>query len=164
MPINSLYSRLKEKWGRRGELKLIDLEADSYLAKFSNREDKHHVLVEGPWIIAGHYLSIQKWKPDFDATSERIKKTAAWIRIPELSIEYFEKDVLERVGNSLGKTLRVDHHTASQQRGQFARISVEEKPLVPLRGVKIGNRWHKVEILFVLNAADMAIVEICVQR
>lgn len=96
------------------------------MAKFSNLKDKHHVLVEGPWIIAGHYLSIQKWKPDFDAASERITITAAWIRIPELSIEYFEKDVLERVGNSLGKTLRVDHHTADQQRGQFSRISAHQ--------------------------------------
>jgi len=58
----------------------------------------------------------------------------SWMSLPELPIEYFSRRILTRIGNKVGKTVRVDEHTARKTRGKFARISVEmnlNKPLVP---------------------------------
>lgn len=73
-----------------------------------------------------------------------IKRIAAWIRIPYLPIEYYEKHLPWRIGNKVGRTLKVDVHTIKEdqnegelnttERGRFVRISVEinlDKKLVP---------------------------------
>ena len=102
------------------------------------------MLTEGPWIIGGHYLTIQKWKPNLNPTTERITSTAAWIRFPEMPIKYLDQKILTQIGNKIGKTIKVDRKTAQQSRG--ARICVEidlEKPLIPK--IILGNRWQRIE-------------------
>ncbi|KAI8024291.1 Perakine reductase [Camellia lanceoleosa] len=52
-------------WGAMGDVKVVDLGSDFFLVRLSNRDDYDHVLFDGPWVIAGHYLSIRKWHPEF---------------------------------------------------------------------------------------------------
>ncbi|KAI8024284.1 Perakine reductase [Camellia lanceoleosa] len=52
-------------WGAMGDMKVVDLGSDFFLVRLSNRDDYDHVLFDGPWVIAGHYLSIRKWRPEF---------------------------------------------------------------------------------------------------
>lgn len=65
-------------------------------------------------MIAGEYVAMQKWKPDFDATNHRVTHLAVWMRIVGLDIRYFKLDSLTQIGNLLGETVKVDLHTASQ--------------------------------------------------
>ncbi|KAJ7971827.1 reverse transcriptase [Quillaja saponaria] len=51
-------ARLKPKWKLKGDLKLIDLGCDFYILQLHSKEDMEFVLSEGPWIIAGHYLTM----------------------------------------------------------------------------------------------------------
>lgn len=67
----------------------------------------------------------------------------AWVRIPHLSVEYFDKDFLQKNGGKIGKVTRIDHNTAVAQRGQFTRLSVEldlSKPLLSKFSLK-GKIW-----------------------
>lgn len=113
-------------------------------------------MYEGPWMILGHYLIVQRWKPEFRPFEESIKRIAAWIRIPDLPIEYYDKHFLWKLGNKVGKTLKVDVHTIREnknggelyttERGRFTRISLElnlDKMLIPR--VSIRNRTYKIE-------------------
>lgn len=91
-------------------LTLIDFGNDYFLAKFSNREDSFFVLED--WMIADHYLTIQKWRPDFDPEEEDIRRVAVWVRFPGLPIEYYDELFLCRLGDRIGKTIQVDTTTA----------------------------------------------------
>ena len=82
--------------------------------------------------MSNHYLMVQRWTPAFDWEHESIKRVAVWIRIPNLPLPCFNTEFLAKIGNSIGKTLRIDETTFATARGKFARISVEvdlEKPL-----------------------------------
>ena len=62
-----------------------------------------------------------------------VSTIAVWIRLNELPIEYYEVEVLQQLGNSIGKVLRIDTHTVAETRGRFARLCVQvdiNKPLV----------------------------------
>ncbi|KAJ1418237.1 hypothetical protein SESBI_15980 [Sesbania bispinosa] len=62
-----------------------------------------------------------------------------WIRIPGLPMEYHERSLLRRIGNTLGKTIRVDSNTLKPKDGywgQTTRMSSE----VDLRKVSITRR------------------------
>lgn len=61
-------------------------------------------------------------------------------------MEYYDRDVLTRIGDELGQRVKVDHSTSFAIRGKFVRLCVEidlTKPLVSK--VFIGGRWQRIE-------------------
>ncbi|XVE98093.1 hypothetical protein REPUB_Repub03eG0075700 [Reevesia pubescens] len=124
----------------------VDLDNDFYCFRFSNESDFNHVLLGGPWVIANHYLTVRRWNPCFRPEEATINSVAAWIRFPGMLLEYYDNDILKRMGNLLGQTLMIDKNTLIASRGKYARLCVEldlTKPLVPR--LHIGGRWQKVE-------------------
>lgn len=104
---------------------------------FSNKEDHSFALFEDPWMVADHYLIVQRWRPFFLMHAEITKKVVVWVKIQRLLIELYNEVFLQRIGMSLGKFLKVDRLTYIHSRGKFARICVEldlEKPLEYIRG------------------------------
>ncbi|RYR59886.1 hypothetical protein Ahy_A05g025842 isoform A [Arachis hypogaea] len=96
--------------------------------------DYNHALMEGPWMIAGHYLIVQRWRPFFLSSEKKVRKVTVWIRIPNLSIELYNHRFLWRVGSTIGHMLKIDRTTSIHSRGYFACICVEidlRKQLVP---------------------------------
>lgn len=126
---------MEQLWNAKGTISLADLGNDYYLARFTNEEDYDRALLGGLWLIANHYLTVQQWRPNFDPDQETIKKVVVWIwiRIPHLPIEYYDKALLRRIGNRLGKTMKVDVATEKASRAKYARLTVKvdlTKPLI----------------------------------
>lgn len=137
--------RLKNMWKLRGDFTLTDLDNDFYLAKFANSDDKEHVLFGGPWMVTDHYLTIRTWHPNFDPAEATIDKVAVWVRLPDLALEYYDTSVLWKIGNKIGKTLKIDRTTSVGMRGNFARLCVEvdlTKPL--LAKFKLRRRVRRI--------------------
>lgn len=67
-----------------------------------------------------------------------------WVRMNSLNVEYFKVDVMEKIGNLIGNTLKVDPHTMSQARGKFTRVCELDlsKPLTPF--IKVEGRTYGV--------------------
>ncbi|RYR63813.1 hypothetical protein Ahy_A04g021568 [Arachis hypogaea] len=76
-------------------------------------EDYTHALMERPWMVTGHYLIIQRWRPFFLTTEEAVKKIAAWIRIPNLHIELYNHRFLCRI-SVLGCNLNIEYEVLHQ--------------------------------------------------
>lgn len=103
----TVESKLQRTWARHGKISIIDMPQDYYLVNFSSIEDYKHVLFEGPWLVADHYLLIQRWRPFFLENAEVIRKVAVWIRIPRLPIELYTEKFLRRAGAKLGTMLKI---------------------------------------------------------
>ncbi|KAJ1378330.1 Zinc finger, CCHC-type [Sesbania bispinosa] len=129
------HARLIKLWQPRARLEVIDLDNEYFVIRFEDWDDLHHVLEGGPWMIAGHYIVIQRWQPKFSPYEDDLRRVAVWVRVPGLPIEYYDKRVLWRIGNVLGKTVKVDANTLSEkgningdfstERAKFARICIE---------------------------------------
>ncbi|XP_021764243.1 uncharacterized protein LOC110728882 [Chenopodium quinoa] len=117
--------RLRIKWSLKGDISLIDVGFDYYIVRFTNMEDHHHVLTQGPWIIGDSYLTIRKWIPNFVADDAPIKFLTAWVHIPHLSVEYFVKQFLHKIGSKFGRVISIDKNIESMSRCQFVRFSIE---------------------------------------
>ncbi|XP_038997982.1 uncharacterized protein LOC120123037 [Hibiscus syriacus] len=142
----TLINRVINLWKLEGEFECIDLGYGLYAIKFQNMVDRAKVLMEGPWKILDHYITVQRWRPNFVVASASIPSTAVWIHIPGLPIEYFEENVLCSIGNLVGKPLKIDCHTAWSTRGRFARICVEIDLNAPLLSkLRIGNKVYNIE-------------------
>ncbi|MCH84322.1 hypothetical protein A2U01_0005153, partial [Trifolium medium] len=140
----ALETRLRQMWVRKGVISIIDLSNDYYLVAFSHEEDQYAALMDGPWFIYDHYLTVKEWSPNFHPASDTIKKVAVWVRISGLPIEYYDAKVLHFIGNIIGKTVRVDKNTLTQERGKYARLCVEvdlTKALLAMFTIK-GRKYN----------------------
>ncbi|KAK9906138.1 hypothetical protein M0R45_002844 [Rubus argutus] len=88
MAYSFLLDRLIPRWKVKGPWYLIDIPNDFFLVRFTLKEDMDFILTGGPLMIAGQYVAMQKWKPDFDATNHRVTHLAVWMRIVGLDIRY----------------------------------------------------------------------------
>jgi hypothetical protein len=86
----ALETRLKQMWVKKGIINIIDLGNDYYLVTFTHDFDHGTALMNGPWFIYDHYLTVKEWSPDFHPQSDTIKKVAVWVRISGLPIEFYE--------------------------------------------------------------------------
>ncbi|XP_050216203.1 uncharacterized protein LOC126667275 [Mercurialis annua] len=129
----NLCNRLDSLWNFVDSFDVIDLDNDYFLVKFRNDYDLKSVITGGPWVMLGHYLSVQEWCPSFDCSNDQIRFINAWIRLPRMPIHYYNKKVLRYIGSVVGRVVKIDYCTEAAERGKFARIAVEldlKKPLV----------------------------------
>lgn len=127
-----LHNRVMSLWKSAGRLDCVDLGKDFYLMRFGLVEDYDNVLKGGPWFIGEHFLTIQRWEPNFKPSTATCSTVAMWIKLPELPFEYYELEVLKEIGNAIGPVLQIDSKTASKAKGHYARICVQvdlNKPL-----------------------------------
>jgi hypothetical protein len=140
----ALETRLKQMWVRKGVISIIDLSNDYYLVAFTHEDDQYAALMDGPWFIYDHYLTVKEWSPNFHPETDTIEKVAVWMRITGLPIEYYDARILNFIGNRVGKTVKVDKNTLLQERGKYARLCVQvdlTKPLLAMFTIK-GRKYN----------------------
>ncbi|KAH0633315.1 hypothetical protein KY284_036101 [Solanum tuberosum] len=66
--------------------------------------------------------------------------TAIWIRLPQLPIEFYGREILEKIRKKLGGLLKIDSCTSATLHGRYARICIQVSIGKPLQDdVQIGN-------------------------
>ncbi|XP_019182142.1 PREDICTED: uncharacterized protein LOC109177287 [Ipomoea nil] len=120
-----LLRRLTAMWKPKGRMDLIAIDNDYFLVRFGSMEDLEFAMFEGPWMVMDHYLIVKPWELDFDPFSDTTEKVLVWVRIPCLPAEYYNMIFLRKLGNKLGRTIRIDQATSMVSRGMFARICIE---------------------------------------
>ncbi|KAJ1424289.1 Zinc finger, CCHC-type [Sesbania bispinosa] len=154
--LRMLKARLSKMWQPRSGMEVIDLENEYFLVNFNSLDDLDAVFENGPWMIQDHYLVIQKWKPEFFPFEDDLTNVAAWVRIPCLPVEYYDPHVLRRIGDTLGRTVKINGNTLKEkvvglgelhtERAKFARICTEvniKKPLISI--FELNGRRYRVE-------------------
>lgn len=96
-----------------------------FLVQFIVEDDYKHALFDGPWMIADHYIIVQRWRSTFLESMKMMKKVVVWVRFPRLPMELYHDTFLQRAGSMLGIVLKIDKFTSIHSRGKFLRIYVE---------------------------------------
>ncbi|XP_052111479.1 uncharacterized protein LOC127742780 [Arachis duranensis] len=93
-------------------------------------------------------IAIRPWKPNFNPIEATVDTIATWVRLLGLAIEYYDEEILKKIGNVIGQTMKVDVNTADKSRRKFARICVQLDLTTPLvaqcsiNGVKYGVEYE----------------------
>ncbi|KAI9091954.1 hypothetical protein K1719_027889 [Acacia pycnantha] len=128
-----LRTQLQTLWRPSGPIRITDLNDDCFLVRFKEDMDYQHALLNGPWMIFGHYLTTQPWSPSFKPQEHVVNHVIGWIRLPKLPARYYHKAIIRSIGSVFGEVIRVDYNTDSGERGKFARLAVNidlTKPLI----------------------------------
>jgi len=117
-----------------------------FFTRFTNMDDYRHVLTWGSWLIGDNYLTIRKWVLNFIPDEAPIMLLTAWVRIPNISVESFDHEFLDTIGQKIWKVMGIDHTTANVERGRFTSLSVQvdlSKPL--LSKFRLNGRIWKIQ-------------------
>ncbi|KAL4340431.1 hypothetical protein GQ457_08G021740 [Hibiscus cannabinus] len=142
----ALLNRVQSLWNPSGDMCLVNLDNDYYLARFALAEDFQKVLTGGPWVIYGSYLTVQPWNRNFSTTEAHPSHTMVWVRLPKLPYRYYTKSLFRHIAAAIGKVVKVDYNTEEGKRGRFARLAIIvdlHKPLVS--GIIIDGYRQDVE-------------------
>ncbi|KAL4387714.1 hypothetical protein GQ457_09G012610 [Hibiscus cannabinus] len=116
------------------------------LVRFANAADVTKVLMGGPWLIYGNYLTVQPWSRSFSTDEDHLEKIVVWARLPGLPFLYYTKSMFRCIAGAIGKIIKIDYNTSEGKRGSFARLAVVvglSKPLIP--SVLIDGISQKIE-------------------
>ncbi|XP_039054112.1 uncharacterized protein LOC120196354 [Hibiscus syriacus] len=139
-------NRIKSLWNQRGEINLIDLDNEYYLVRFAIEDDYNNVLLGGPWVIYGSYLTVQPWNRSFSTVANHPIKIMVWVLFPGLPYRYYTKSLFRCIAGITGNVVRIDYNTEDGKRGRFARLAVVvdlDKPIVS--GIIIDGQHQTVE-------------------
>ncbi|CAN1155658.1 hypothetical protein LINPERHAP2_LOCUS20529 [Linum perenne] len=137
--------RLEFLWAHSGHIQVSDMSNNFFLVRFSNEDDYASAAFGGPWKIYDYYIAVSQWSPSFNE-EEEIKSILTWVRLPKLPIQYFNSMAVHRIGNAIGRTIRLDLATSEGSRCRYARVCVEIDLTKPLLGkYMIEDRVLKIE-------------------
>lgn len=91
----------------------------------------------------GHFLSVRNWEPIFVPTNTKIQATSIWIWLPQLSTEFYNKEILVNVGKRIGKFLKIDMPMSATLKGRYTRMCIEVPIEVPLQIPKIIGHYKR---------------------
>ncbi|KAI9082462.1 hypothetical protein K1719_035605 [Acacia pycnantha] len=122
-PTYVIRDRINRMWRPKETLKLIPLSNGYFVVSFSNKEDRKYAFQEGPWMIEDHYLIVQRWRPNFNPWKADFQCViAAWVRLPDVPFEFYNVESLGRIGNMIGKMIKVDRSTSIYDKGGCAHL------------------------------------------
>ncbi|RYQ96905.1 hypothetical protein Ahy_B08g092834 [Arachis hypogaea] len=88
----------------------------------------------------------QSWRPFFTTSENSVKKIVVWIRIPDLSIELYNKKFLWRVGPAIGTMVKIDRATSIHSRERFSRICVEID-IIYVLGITLNIEYEGLHLI-----------------
>ncbi|KAJ1417010.1 hypothetical protein SESBI_16954 [Sesbania bispinosa] len=127
-------TRFYKLWQLRARMEVIDLDNEYFVIRFENVDDMQHVFDDGPWMLSDHYIVTHSDGNRFTPFDDDLRRVAVWVRVPRLPIEFYDKRVLWRIGNVLGKTVKIDNNTLQEREGPHGKVaqvnhgSISNKP------------------------------------
>lgn len=113
--------------------RLIPLGRGYFHLQFDSLEDRERVWAKGTWNIKPGIIRLQRWTPDLNPYRIRTSVAQLWIRIYELSLEYWHPSIILGIARAVGKPLKIDDRSLSGIYGHYVRVLVEVALSMPLQ-------------------------------
>lgn len=121
----NLEIKLNALWKLSEGSELVDLGFGCYCLKGIMHMQRELILTQGPWQIAGNFLLIRKWTPNFTADNDKIEHAITWVRVLNLTAELFRESVIQTIASCIGDPIKIDGNPFTATRGKFARFCVQ---------------------------------------
>lgn len=107
-----------------GSVRVGLLDSMHKLLHFAQETDYLRCFARQSWTIAGKYMRVTKWTPEFDQKVD-VPIVPVWVSLPGLPIHFHQQDALFQIGRFLGTPMKLDAATAEVLRPSVARLCVE---------------------------------------
>ncbi|XP_057852253.1 uncharacterized protein LOC131062575 [Cryptomeria japonica] len=103
-----------------------------FLVIAKNNENKNWVFDNGPFFMGGKGLFIKDWKPNFNQLKAHLEEVPIWLRLYNLSREYWNEETFMNIDNKMGFYIKSDEAIEAKDFNMYVRICIGWKPHFPL--------------------------------
>ena len=87
LPFSAINTIAKKIWSNDGLLDVLAHNRGFFFFRFSSDVGADAVLEKGPWLFAGRYLALKKWKPGLKLYKDPADKIPVWIQLHNIPLE-----------------------------------------------------------------------------
>ncbi|GJZ52721.1 putative reverse transcriptase domain-containing protein, partial [Tanacetum coccineum] len=130
MSHREILGHLRRMWRAYHLDEIIMNECGLYFFKFKSDEGMQFVLENGPWLVDGKPLFVQKWEAGLCMVKPEPSKVPLWVKIMNVPLEAWNVEGISRIASRIGNPIIMDRITNSMcekayGRASFARVLVE---------------------------------------
>jgi len=123
---------IQQRWKPKGHIDLKLGAKGFFTVIFSNLEDKERTFEEGPYFMNNAGLFMRHWEDRYNPDNEKMLAAPIWVRLFGLPMEFWDPDILEGIGNTIGTFVKVAESTKRGKYTSYARICVYMNIAEPL--------------------------------
>eukprot|EP00253_Pinus_taeda_P036597 PITA_36597 len=121
-----------QRWKPKGHIELKLGEKGFFTTIFANLEDKERVFEEGPYFMNNAGLFMKFWEERYNPDNEKMPEALIWVRLFGLPVEFWNPEILEGIGNTIGVFVKVADTTKRGKYTSYARLCVYMNIAEPL--------------------------------
>jgi hypothetical protein len=119
-----LMKWIQIKWQPKGHIDLKLGAKGFFTVIFSNLQDKERIFEGGPYFYSHAGLFLRQWEECYNPEQEQFLAAPVWVRLFGLPMDFWDPEILEGIGNSLGSFVKIVEATTRGRYTSFARICV----------------------------------------
>ena len=119
-----LLKWIQIKWQPRGHIDLNFGARGFFIVIFTNLLDKERIFEWGPYFYNNAGLFLRQWEECYNLDQEQFLVAPVWVRLFGLPMDFWDPDILEGIGNSLGSFVKIAETTWRRRYTSFSRIYV----------------------------------------
>jgi hypothetical protein len=127
-----LMKWIQTKWQPKGHIDLKLGAKGFFTVIFSNLQDKERIFEGGPYFYSNAGLFLRQWEECYNPEQEQFLAAPVWVRLFGLPMDFWDPEILEGIGNSLGSFVKIVEATVRGRYTSFARICVYMNIFEPL--------------------------------
>lgn len=126
-PLNNqaLYIKLNSAWCISSGFKVTPIGRGFYCLRFKSKEDQNRAWLYGSINLNPGSFMLQPWSKDFNPARQKQTTYHVWIRLHEVTQEYWDPQLLISIASLVGIPKAIDPSTMAFIFGHYARIQVE---------------------------------------
>ncbi|KAK6146676.1 hypothetical protein DH2020_020545 [Rehmannia glutinosa] len=117
-------------------VKKIDIEVvgeNLFILEFTNPVDRRRALRGGPWHIFNNLIIFKELKGVQNPETLDFSTWEVWTQCHNLPVTYMQEEILQWIGNKIGKVIEIDKGDREVLLGRFARIKIRLEISQPLQ-------------------------------
>ncbi|GJV56808.1 RNA-directed DNA polymerase, eukaryota, reverse transcriptase zinc-binding domain protein [Tanacetum coccineum] len=174
MSYQELRYNLYRMWGKFGLKHIFPHGNGVFLFKFKNENGINDVIKNGPWMVNGKPMFVQKWDPTVCLEKAEPTKLPLWVKFKNLPLEAWNTKGISAIASRLGNPLIMDQVTThmcnmGNGRAGYARVLIEVEAGKGLPdqieivyrnsdNMEIGRKFIKVEYDWKLPMCSFCLV------
>jgi len=119
-----LIKWIQLKWQPKGHIDLKMGVGGFFIVIFTSLEDKERFFLNGPYFYYNVGLFTRFWKEFYNLDREQFMVAPIWVEIFSLPVNFWDPKILEGIGNSIGRIVKVVDSNCRGRYTSYARICV----------------------------------------
>lgn len=132
IPVHRLQHIINANWLLLGEVTVRSKHRNFFILEFSELEDMHFMLANGPWTVQNCLMILEKWCPNMMINNLKVEDIDLWFKFMGIPFDYICPEVAWKLGEVIREPIMIDICDNNGVSMEGVRVKVRVHPTKPM--------------------------------